>query len=82
MGETARHYVKRVDEHFRTDKKSEVYKHLEENPACKDSFNDCFYFIDRGSINFQLAVKEATWIKEKLPILNQQVTSYKLKLLL
>ena len=43
VGETSCHYVKRVGEHFRTDKKSAVYKHLEENPAGKDSCNnDCF----------------------------------------
>ena len=83
MGETARHFEKRVDEHLRTDKKSAVYKHLKANPACKRSSNvECFSILDKARTGFQLAVKEAMYIKERDPVLNRQVVSYKLKLLL
>ena len=83
VGETARHFEKRVDEHLRTDKKSAVYKHLKANPACKRSSNvECFSILDKARTGFQLAVKEAMYIKERDPVLNRQVVSYKLKLLL
>ena len=49
VGETARHFEKRVDEHLRTDKKSAVYKHLKANPACKRSSNvECFSILDKA----------------------------------
>ena len=56
VGETARHFEKRVDEHLRTDKKSAVYKHLKANPACKRSSNvECFSILDIVREAFQLS---------------------------
>ena len=83
VGETTRHFEKRVDEHLRTDKQSAVYKHLKADPACMRSSNvECFSILDKARTGYQLAVKEAMFIKERDPVLNRQVVSYKLKLLL
>ena len=83
IGETARHFEQRVDEHLRTDTSSAIYKHLKENNACKRLCNnDCFSILDRGQTKWELKVKEAAHIKLRDPLLNKQVDSYKMKLLL
>ena len=47
IGETARHLSIRVDEHLNTDTSSHVFKHLQENPACKLKCNSsCFTVVD------------------------------------
>ena len=83
IGETARHLSIRVDEHLNTDTSSHVFKHLQENPACKLKCNSsCFTVVDRAASKYQLRIKEALAIKEHAPALNRQVYSYKTKLLL
>ena len=74
IGETTRHLSTRVTEDLEKDKKSHIYKHLLENPDCKNLCNpDCFEIIDSASSEFRLKLKEAmhiTWVK---PTLNRQL---------
>ena len=82
IGETARHLSTRAHEHMETDKNSSVYKHLRANPACKQSCDiTSFSILDRATTAFQLQIKEALQIKKVAPVLNRQVRSYQVKLL-
>ena len=81
IGETCRHISTRMDEHFRTDKKSHVYKHLHKNHQCLNSCDlDCFEILDSASTHFNLKIKEALYIKWNNPSLNSQVKHYNLNL--
>ena len=43
IGETTRHLSTRIEEHLEKDKKSHIFKHLDENHNCKSlSTADCF----------------------------------------
>ena len=78
IGETHRHYDTRVHEHLYTDKTSSVYKHLGQNPNCKNRSNkNCFSILDRADTKFKLKIKEAYYVKKQHPMLNIQVQSYK-----
>ena len=47
IGPTKRHLSTRIREHLETDKKSHVYKHLNESQRCKALSNsDCFSILD------------------------------------
>ena len=48
VGETSRHFTKRVREHMSSDRSSHVYKHLQAlEPECRTSCNlDCFKILD------------------------------------
>ena len=47
IGETCRHFKTRIDEHVKKDKKSNIYKHLNNNEECFLSFNSgCFSILD------------------------------------
>ena len=84
IGETARHYQTRIDEHLFTDKDSAVYKHLHKtnNTDCKSlSTYECFSILDRAPTKFKLRLKEAHYVRKYDPVLNKQVKSYQLKLL-
>ena len=67
IGETTRHLSTRIEEHFKKDKKSHIFKPLDENHHCKSLSNpDCFQVIDSASSKFRLKMKEAmyiTWTK-------------------
>ena len=74
IGETKRHLTTRIEEHLGKDKKSHIFKHLQENPQCQSKVNlDCFEIIDHASSYFRLQVKEAMHITWKKPVLNKQV---------
>ena len=84
IGQTARHYQTRINEHLFSDNKSAVYTHLHKtnNAACKNLSNEqCFSILDRAPTSFQLKLKEAHHIRQLDPTLNKQVKSYQLKLL-
>ena len=73
IGETKRHLPTRIKEHLKTDTKSHILEHLNENPNCRDLCDDsCFITIVHASSSFRLKLKEAlhiTWLK---PVLNKQ----------
>ena len=84
IGETARHFETRVNEHLNTDTTSAVFKHLNDpnNLACRNVCDEkCFSILDKAPTSFRLKIKEAALIKQHDPVLNRQVKSYQLKLL-
>ena len=73
VGETCRHLHERIDEHFKS-KSSHIFKHLSENPACKQTCDkSCFKVIDSDISAFRLKIKEAMHINWLKPELNKQV---------
>ena len=81
VGETTRHLPTRIHEHFKTDKKSHIYKHLFSNENCFNSCtNECFSILDYASTKYQLKIKEALYIKWLDPILNKQKKTMKITL--
>ena len=47
IGETCRYFKGRIEEHFKKDNKSHIFKHLHSTAACFDSYNSlCFKIID------------------------------------
>ena len=82
IGETERHLSTRINEHLHTDKKSHIYKHLQESERCKELANaDCFSILDYSNTTYQRKIKEALYIKWRKPSLNKQVKSYNITLL-
>ena len=74
IGETKRHLKTRIEEHLGKDKNSQILKHLQENPLCREVSNfDCFDVIDRDNSHFRLLLKESMHITWKKPILNKQI---------
>ena len=74
IGETCRHFKTRIDEHMKKDKKYNIYKHLHNNPECFSSFNsDCFSILDYAPTQFQIKIKEGTYIDWEKPNLNKQL---------
>ena len=74
IGETTRHFSKRIDEHLRTDKNSAIYKHLFTDTNCVDNSSaDWFSILDIAISRYQLKIKEGMHIKWENPSLNKQV---------
>ena len=74
IGETCRHFKTRIDEHVKKDKKSNIYKHLNNNEECFSSFNsDCFSILDYAPTQFQVKIKEGMYIDWEKPNLNKQL---------
>ena len=74
IGETRSHLKTRIEEHLGKDKNSQIFKHLQENPHCRQVSNfDCFDVIDRDTSHFRLQLKEAMYITWKKTILNKQI---------
>ena len=73
VGETRRHLNVRIAEHF-SSKGSNIYKHLQESPLCKEkcSIGD-FSVIDSARTDVQLKFKESIHILWSKPSLNIQV---------
>ena len=64
----------RIKEHLETDKKSHVYKHLNESQGCKAlSNNDCFSILDYATTQYSLSIKEGMHIGWQKPVLNKHV---------
>ena len=81
-GETERHISTKINEHLHTDKKSHIYKHLQESERCKELADaDCFSILDYSNTTYQRKIKEALYIKSRKPSLNKQVKSYNITLL-
>ena len=74
IGETTHHLSTRIQEHLEKDRKSHIFKHLNENHNCKSlSTPDCFQIIDSASSKFRLKLKEAMHITWTKPSLNRQL---------
>ena len=74
IGRTMRHLSTRIKEHLDTDKKSHVYKHLNESQRCKSlSNNDCFSILDYPLTQYSLSIKEGMHIGWQKPALNKHV---------
>ena len=81
IGETTRHLTTRIKEHLSSDKKSHIFKHLEMSGDCKRACSeDCFSILDHAPTEYQLKIKEALHIQWNQPILNKQVWSQKIQL--
>ena len=74
VGRTKQHLSTRIKEHFEIDKKSHVYKHLNESQRCKTLSNsDCFSILDYATTQYSLSIKEGMHIGWHKPALNKQV---------
>ena len=77
IGETVRHFSKRINEHLFKDRSSHVFKHLASSANCKDVASpDCFQILDTAINNYELKIKEALFINSCKPELNTQVKHY------
>ena len=73
VGETRRHLNTRIDEHF-SNKGSNIYKHLHENPGCLQSYSiSDFTILDSAQTDYKLRLKEALHIYLLRPALNVQL---------
>ena len=63
-----------IDEHMRTDKNSSIYKHLNENEDCFESFTfDFFSILDTTRTGYQLKIKQPKTLTAEL-IKNTQIS--------
>ena len=74
VGRTHKHFNTRRYEHLNTDKTSAIFKHLNrKDNNCKDITNqDAFKFFDYAKTEYELALKEAMYIKWEKPNLCTQ----------
>ena len=78
-GETSVRFGERTDQHQNTDKKSSVYKYLQEHPM--NVSDDNFEILETGLTNkINRKIAEALYIKDFNPPLNERVRSFKLML--
>ena len=81
VGFTTRHFQTRVNEHFVTDKNSNVHKHLRINANCLDNAGTTdFSIIDRASTEYELKIKESMHIKWLEPSINKQRKTFTMTL--
>ena len=74
VGETTRHLSTRINEHLFTDKKSHIFKHLNESANCRAMSNEnCFSVLGSSRTQYTLKLKEGIHIKTLRPSLNKQV---------
>ena len=68
IGRTKRHLTTRLHEHRSSP--SAIRTHLDSCNNCNIDFDNRFEVIDSAAYEFQLAIKEAIWIKQSNPSLN------------
>ena len=74
IGETTRHLTMKIKEHWETDSKSHIFKHLSTKRNCKKLCDtECFEIIDSASSSYRFILKEATHIAWEKSSLNKQV---------
>ena len=67
IGKTCRHFKTRIEEHIKKDNKSHIFKYLHSSETCFDSYNSlCFKIIDKANSKFELKIKEALHIHNKI----------------
>ena len=82
VGRTHIHYNTRCEQHLRSDKNSNVFRHLAQNNDCKDACGEkSFTILDNARTDYELALKEGMHIKWLKPVLNVQKKHEILKLL-
>ena len=68
------HLETRIEEHLQKDKKSHIFKQLDENHNRKSlSTPDCLQIIDSASSKFRLKLKKTMYITWSKPSLNRQL---------
>ena len=73
IGKTCRHFKNRIEEHFKEDNKSHIFKHLDSTATCFDAYHSlCFKIIDKTNSEFDLRIKEALHINWRKSNLNAQ----------
>ena len=73
IGKTCWHFKTRIDEHFKRDKKSHIFKHLHFTVTCFGSYNSlCFKGIDKSNSKFDLKVEETFHVNWRKPNINAQ----------
>ena len=71
--ETCRHFITRIEEHIKKDKKSHVFQHLHCREECFSSFDlNCFSILDSARTKYQTQLKEGIYIDWEKPNLNKQ----------
>ena len=76
IGETCRYFKIRISEHVRK-KKSNIYKHLQNNEKCFSIFNsDCFSILDSTPTQFQIKIKEVVYNDLEKSNLNKQLKHF------
>ena len=79
IGETHVRFGARRKQHIKEDKASSLYKFFQQKKI--DADEDDFVILERGfSRHLDRKIAESLFIKEHNPVLNEQKTSYKLKL--
>ena len=73
IGETCRHLKTRIEEHFKRDNKSHIFKHLHSSETCFVSYNSLWFkIIDKDNSKFDLKIIEVLHIHWRKPNLNAQ----------
>ena len=68
IGETSCHFITRIDEHIKKDKKSIIFQHLHNNKECFSSFDlNCFSILDSATSKYQAESKEGMYIDWEKP---------------
>ena len=74
IGSTKQHLSTRIKEPLETDRKSHVYKHLNESQRYKALSNrDCFSILDYASTQYSLSIKDGMYIGWQKSALNKHV---------
>ena len=73
IGETCRHFKRRIEKRIKRDSKSHIFKHLHSTATCLDSYNSLpFKIIYKADSKFDLKIKEALHTNWRKPNLNAQ----------
>ena len=68
-------YLVWINKHLVTDKNPYIFKHLLENPLCKNFYDEnCFAIIDSTCSSFRLKLKESLHIMYLMPNLKTKKT--------
>ena len=68
-----RHFITRIDEHIKKDKKSHVFQNLHNKEECFLSFDlNCFSILDLATTKYQTKLKDGMYIDWEKPNLNKQ----------
>ena len=71
---TKRHLSTKIKKHLEADKKSHIYKQLNESQRCKALSNsDCFSNLGHATTQYSLSIKEGMHTGWQKPALNKQV---------
>ena len=58
IGETCCHFITRIDEHIKHDKKINIFQHLHNKEECFSTFDlNCFSILDSATTKYQTKVK-------------------------